>query len=170
MVIPALRERIVGRYGGVGVTTTFFNQVTRAFIEGARVTETRVGLRATGFRFPNQTVTDIFREFRTIASRERGLNSVRNDAYPGPKTLTPVNRSFGRRYQYAARITFRNRETGATKILPRQFTSDEPLTAGQIRERFEAIAERNLEIEQQSESIFGADYFTIHLTAALEGL
>lgn len=170
MVIPALRERIFGRYGGVGVTNTFFNQVARAFYEGARVTETRAGLRATGFTFPNQAVTDIFRELRTIQSRERGLNSIRNDARPGPLTLTPVNRNLGRRYQYTARVTFGETEIFPSKVEGRQFTSDDLLTAGEIRERFAAIVERSLETAINNGCLEEDVDVDIQLTAVLEGI
>lgn len=168
-MVSAFLRTVIGRYGGAPVGAPFFSQVAHAYHSGARVTETRRGLRSTGFTFPNQAVTEIYAELRRIEAAERGLNSLRMDARPGRRTLTPVSRYFDTRYHYTAQVRLRGVPEGVRDSYPVEFGSDRLMTREEIIARAESIVEQAVNTAINEGCMEEGAAFETRLTGALEG-
>ena len=142
MVIPGVTTKTIGRYGRTSISAEFRTQALSIFRAGGGVVDARTLLRESGWRFGNQSMTELFREFRAGAIASRNVNRIRDDLRPTSRTITQTNMRFSRQFQYTGKIRLFDRVTGIASDLSVQFGDDRLLTAGEIRERIEAIGER----------------------------
>lgn len=161
-------ERTIGRYAATNVSALFRQQAQSIFNAGGGVVNARTLLRGVGFRFGNASMTRMFREFREIASKRGPVNSIRDAFRPTSNTITRVGFRMKTRFSYQGQITLRDANTGERISFGANFGDDRLLTAGEIRERLEAIAE-------QAQIKGGPGYFeeseieSISITGVLEG-
>lgn len=132
--------------------------------------QARTLLRGTGFRFSNQAMTDLFREFRSIAAKSTGLRNIPLDFRPGINTVSRVQMSFRTRYQYTGIARLRDFDTGIIQDVAVSFGDDRLLTRRQIEERIRAIGEQVADKGGINYELETADVDDIIMTAVLEGL
>ena len=133
-------SRTIGRYGSSNITANFRRDALALFRSGVGVTQSRALLREQGYRFSNNAMTALGREFREIRNKGAALNSIRNDARPTRRTISQTQMRFKRQYQYSGTVTLKD-INGIRQEVAVNFSSDTLHTGGEIRERFQATGE-----------------------------
>lgn len=160
----------IGRYGGSSVSALFRNEALALQRAGAGVVQSRNLLRDVGFRFSNQAVTDLFREFRSIAGKSAGLRNIPLDFRPGINTVSRVNMSFRTRFQYTGIARLVDAETGIVQDVPVAFGDDRLLTRREIEERIRAIGEQVADKGGINYELANPTVDAVNLTSVLEGI
>ncbi len=162
------RNVIFARFRGGPVNVGLSSEARRLFERGVGVTAARDQLRAAGLRFSNQAFTDLVGEFRGIQGKQVGLSRLPDDFRPGRRLITFSPRTFKTQRLYTGFIRLRSEALGLDREIPFSFGDDRLLTAGEIRERAEAIAEQSIDSSSIGWGEAGFETGDVVLTAAIE--
>ena len=163
---------VIGRWGGSNISPSLHKRARALLgytpgVPGVGVTAARSALRAEGFTFSNQAMTDMNREFRRIDSVSAGTRRLRGDGTVSRNTIINSGLNIGSRFRYHGQIEVFNQATNNWEQQSLSFDDNRQLTGTEIRDRFRSQGDQMVRTGQRLQ---GDSWFTARRDPVITGI